>query len=82
MVAKQAHSSSSIKGLIAAGVDDAQWEGRYGREMGGIITLCSKPREPIHKCTLKLWKEYDDSVFKPHGEKCDTRLQERRVEVI
>jgi len=37
MVAKEAHSSPSIKDLIAAaaGVDDSQWEGIYVKDTGG-----------------------------------------------
>lgn len=36
MVAKEAHTSSSVKDLIvaASGVDDAQWEGTYAKLTG------------------------------------------------
>ncbi|KAF8963371.1 hypothetical protein BDZ97DRAFT_2075857 [Flammula alnicola] len=40
MVAKEAHTSSSVKDLIvaAAGVDDGAWEGTYTKPTGGILT--------------------------------------------
>ena len=37
------------------------------KDTGGVITVCSKVGEPIHKVNnraLMLWKEYDDSVLK------------------
>jgi fatty acid synthase subunit alpha, fungi type len=87
MVAKEAHTSSSVKDLIVstAGVDDAQWEGTYVKDTGGIIIVCSELGEPIHKVNnraLKLWKEYDDSVFKLPREKRGAWLQERHATVI
>jgi fatty acid synthase subunit alpha len=87
MVAKEAHTSPSVKDLIvaAAGVDDSQWEGTYVKDTGGIITVRSELGEPIHKVNnraLKLWKEYDDTVFKLPREKRGAWLQEHRAEVI
>jgi fatty acid synthase subunit alpha len=87
MVAKEAHTSPSVKDLIvaAAGVDDSQWEGTYVKDTGGIITVRSELGEPIHKVNnraLKLWKEYDDTVFKLPREKRAAWLQEHRAEVI
>ncbi|KAI0046589.1 fatty acid synthase [Auriscalpium vulgare] len=87
MVAKEAHTSSSVKDLIvaAAGVQDAAWEGTYAKETGGIITVRSELGEPIHKVAnraLKLWKEFDDTIFKLPREKRDAWLQERRADVI
>jgi enoyl reductase-like protein len=87
MVAKEAHTSPSVKDLIvaAAGVDDSQWEGTYVKDTGGIITVRSELGEPIHKVNnraLKLWKEYDDTVFKLAREKRGSWLQEHRTEVI
>ncbi|TFY80295.1 hypothetical protein EWM64_g3715 [Hericium alpestre] len=66
MVAKEAHTSSSVKDLIvaASGVDDAKWEGTYAKETGGILTVRSELGEPIHKIAtraVKLWKQYDDT---------------------
>ncbi|KAA1467738.1 fatty acid synthase [Dentipellis sp. KUC8613] len=87
MVAKEAHTSSSVKDLIvaAAGVDDAKWEGTYAKETGGILTVRSELGEPIHKIAtraVKLWKEFDDTVFKLPREKREAWLKERRADVI
>lgn len=87
MVAKEAHTSSSVKDLIvaAAGVDDEQWEGTYTKPTGGILTVRSELGEPIHKVAnrgVRLWKEFDDTVFKLPKEKRAAWLAERRDEVI
>ena len=87
MVAKEARTSPSVKDLIvaASGVDDSQWESTYVKDTGGIITVRSELGEPIHKVSnraLKLWKEYDDTVFKLAREKRGAWLQERPAEVI
>ncbi|KAF8632253.1 hypothetical protein AX15_002000 [Amanita polypyramis BW_CC] len=87
MVAKEAHTSSSVKDLIvaAAGVDDSKWEGTYERPTGGILTVKSELGEPIHKVAnraIKLWKEFDNSVFKLPKEKRIAWLVEHKDEVI
>jgi fatty acid synthase subunit alpha, fungi type len=87
MVAKEAHTSSSVKDLIvaASGVDDAAWEGTYVGPTGGILTVRSELGEPIHKVAtrgVKLWKEFDDTVFKLPKEKGLAWLIEHRDEVI
>ena len=87
MVAKEVHTSPSIKDLMvaAAGVDDSQWEGTYVKDTGGVITVRSELGEPIHKVNnraLMLWKEYDDSVLKLPREKRSAWLLEHRAEVI
>ena len=87
MVAKEAHTSSSVKDLIVAarGVSDAEWEGTYAKETGGILTVRSELGEPIHKIAtrgVKLWKEFDDTVFKMPKEKRTAWLAEHRAEVI
>ena len=87
MVAKEAHTSSSVKDLIvgAAGVGDEQWEGTYTKPTGGILTVQSELGEPIHKVAtrgVKLWKEFDETVFKLPKEKRAAWLVERRDEVI
>ncbi|KAJ7158521.1 fatty acid synthase [Mycena filopes] len=87
MVAKEAHTSSSVKDLIvaAAGVEDSAWEGTYAKPTGGILTVKSELGEPIHKVAtrgVKLWKEFDDTVFKLPKEKRVAWLVERRDEVI
>ena len=87
MVAKEAHTSSSVKDLIVAapGVDDKDWEGTYLKPTGGILTVRSELGEPIHKVAtraVKLWKEFDDCVFKLPKEKRVPWLTERRAEII
>ena len=87
IVAKEAHASSSVKDLIiaASGVDDANWEGTYTKPTGSILTVRSEIGEPIHKVAtraVKLWKEFDDTVFKlPRGKRTPW-LAECRAEVI
>ena len=87
MVAKEAHTSSSVKDLIvaAAGVEDGSWEGTYTRPTGGILTVRLELGEPIHKVAtraVKLWKEFDDTVFKLPKEKRELWLAERMEEII
>jgi enoyl reductase-like protein len=87
MVAKEAHTSSSVKDLIvaASGVDDKLWEGTYAKETGGILTVRSELGEPIHKVAtrgVKLWKEFDDTVFKLPKEKRVEWLAQNRDSVI
>jgi fatty acid synthase subunit alpha len=91
MVAKEAHTSSSVKDLIVgpSGVDDAAWEGTYVKHtsspLEGSITVRSELGEPIHKVAtrgVKLWKEFDDTVFKLPKEKRVPWLAERKAGVI
>lgn len=87
MVAKEAHSSPGVKDLIVAaqGVPDAQWEGTYAKDTGGILTVRSELGEPIHKIAnraVKLWKEFDNTVFNLPKEKRAAWLAERKSEVI
>ena len=87
MVAKEAHTSESVKQLIvdAKGVDDKDWEGSYTKETGGILTVRSELGEPIHKIAtrgVKLWKEFDDTVFKLAKEKRAAWLAQNRDSVI
>src|ERR1700761_1575724 len=87
MVAKEAHTSSSVKDLIvaASGVDDAKWEGTYAKETGGILTVRSELGEPIHKIAtrgVKLWKEFDDTVFNLPRDKRAAWLTEHKQDVI
>jgi fatty acid synthase subunit beta len=66
-------------------VDDANWEGTYTKPTGGILTVRSELGEPIHKVAtraVKLWKEFDDTVFKLPRDKRMPWLAERRAEVI
>jgi len=87
MVAKEAHTSESVKQLIvaASGVDDKEWEGTYSKETGGILTVNSELGEPIHKIAtraVKLWKEFDDTVFKLPKDKRAAWLAQNKKSVI
>ena len=88
MVAKEAHTSPSIKDLVfaAASISDSEWEDTHVKDVTGrIITVHSELREPIHKANnhaLKLWKEYNGSVFKLPPEKRGAWLQKHRADVI
>lgn len=67
--------------MAASGVDDAKWEGTYDKPTGGILTVRSELGEPIHKVAtrgVKLWKEFDNVVFKLPKEKWLVWLAERR----
>ncbi|WRT68297.1 uncharacterized protein IL334_005273 [Kwoniella shivajii] len=87
MVAKEADTSASVKQLIvdAPGVDDAQWEGTYDKPTGGILTVRSELGEPIHKIAtrgVKLWREFDDTVFAQPREKRAAWLDNKKDYVI
>ncbi|KIJ51487.1 hypothetical protein M422DRAFT_203704 [Sphaerobolus stellatus SS14] len=87
MVAKEAHTSSSVKDLIVAarGVSDSEWEGTYAKETGGILTVRSELGEPIHKIAtraVKLWKEFDNTVFNLPKDKRAAWLQQNRDSVV
>ena len=74
MVAKEAHTSESVKQLIvdAPGVEDDKWEQTYDKPTGGIITVTSELGEPIHKVATRgvmLWHELDKKVFSLTKEK-------------
>ncbi|KAH8822971.1 fatty acid synthase [Flagelloscypha sp. PMI_526] len=87
MVAKEAHTSESVKDLIvaASGVEDSAWEGTYAKPTGGILTVRSELGEPIHKIAnraVKLWKEFDNTVFALPKPKRMPWLVEHRDEII
>nr|ODN98836.1 hypothetical protein L204_02800 [Cryptococcus depauperatus CBS 7855] len=87
MVAKEADTSAAVKQVIvdAPGVDDAQWEGTYDKPTGGILTVKSELGEPIHKIAtrgVKLWKEFEDTVFAQPREKRGAWLESKRDYVI
>ena len=87
MVAKEAETSASVKKVIveAPGVDDAQWEGTYDKPTGGILTVRSELGEPIHKIAtrgVKLWREFDDTVFKEPRDKRGPWLEAKKDYVI
>lgn len=87
MVAKEAHTSESVKQLIvdAPGVDDDKWEMTYDKPTGGIMTVTSELGEPIHKVAtrgVKLWGEFDKTVFALPRDKQAAWLQSHKQYVI
>ena len=59
MTAKEAHTSDSI--------NDDKWEQTHKGETGGALTAQSELGGSIHKTathTIKLWKEFDETVLK------------------
>jgi fatty acid synthase subunit alpha len=78
MVAKEAQTSPSVKDLIvqAPGVPDGELE---GKETGGVLII----RSDLHQVAtraVKLWKEFDDMVFKLPKEKRAAWLVEHKAE--
>jgi fatty acid synthase subunit beta len=87
MVAKEAETSPSVKQLIvdAPGVGDSEWEGTYDKPTGGILTVRSELGEPIHKIAtrgVKLWREFDDTVFNLARDKRGPWLEGKKDYVI
>lgn len=87
MVAKEAHTSESVKQLIvdAPGVGDDNWEQTYDKPTGGIMTVNSELGEPIHKVAtrgIKLWAEFDKKVFSLPKEKQVAWLADNKKYVI
>lgn len=68
MVAKEAHTSQSVKQLICdtPGSHDGNWTKSYSQPIGGILTVQSEMGQPIHKIATRgvlFWKEMDDIIF-------------------
>lgn len=87
MVAKESDTSAAVKQLIvdSPGVDDAQWEGTYDKPTGNILTVRSELGEPIHKIAtrgVKLWREFDDTVFAQPRDKRAAWLEAKKDYVI
>jgi fatty acid synthase subunit alpha len=57
----------------------------YDKVTGGMLTVTSELGEPIHKVAtrgVKLWKEFDDTVFKLPKEKREAWLATNKESVI
>ncbi|KAL3469429.1 acyl transferase domain-containing protein [Aspergillus californicus] len=84
MTAKEAHTSSDVRGIITAiaGVPDEEWERTYSGPAGGVMTVMSEMGEPIHKIATRgvhLWAELDKCVFSlPQKERVAYLSQHRR----
>ena len=87
MIAKEGHTSDSVKQLLvqAPSVNNDKWEQTYKGETGGILTIQSELGEPIHKIVthaVKLWKEFDETVFKLAKDKRQAWLNANANSVI
>ncbi len=85
MVAKEAHTSMSVKQTIVdtKGLGDHEWEKTYHKQGGGgVITVRSEMGEPIHKIATRgvlLWAEMDKQIFSLPKEKRLHELQKKEV---
>ena len=87
MIAKEAHTSQEVKKAIveAQGIDDSQWEATYKGPAGGVMTVLSEMREPIHKLAtrgVRFWAEMDKTIFNLDRSKRVAALQEKRDYII
>ncbi|KAI2791873.1 Fatty acid synthase subunit beta [Penicillium oxalicum] len=88
MTAKEAHTSPAAKQAIvsAPGLEnESDWEQSYTRSAGGIMTVTSEMGEPIHKLAtrgVRLWAEFDRTIFKLEPAKRVAYLQEHRDTII
>lgn len=87
MVAKEAFTSLDAKKAIAecSGVDDTNWETSFVKPTGGILTVISEMGEPIHKIAtrgVKLWKEFDDTLFNLPKAKLAEALKTKKDYII
>ena len=87
MTAKEAHTSRQVKQAIvdAEGIDDSQWEETYKGPAGGVMTVLSEMREPIHKLAtrgVRFWAELDKTIFSLDRSKRVAALQDKREYII
>ncbi|KAL9596244.1 MAG: hypothetical protein Q9179_004685 [Wetmoreana sp. 5 TL-2023] len=87
MTAKEAHTSYKAKQLIvnAKGVEDSDWDLTYRKPSGGVITVLSEMREPIHMLAtrgVRFWAEMDEMIFSISPSKRVAVLQSKRQEII
>lgn len=87
MVAKEAHTSRQAKEAIVEipGVDDSSWEGTYKGSSGGVMTVLSEMREPIHKVAtrgVRFWSEMDKMIFNLDRSSRVSVLQKNRDYII
>ncbi|PWY75218.1 beta subunit of fatty acid synthase [Aspergillus sclerotioniger CBS 115572] len=87
MLCREAHTSPAVKQLIAntPGVPDEDWEKSYKGSAGGIITVRSEMGQPIHKLAtrgVRLWADFDQTLFKHPRPKMVEELAKRKTEII
>jgi fatty acid synthase subunit beta len=88
LVSKESLASLPTKQLIVntPGIqNETEWTGTYKRETGGILTVKSELGEPIHMIAtrgVKLWKEFDDTIFSLSKEQRLQVLREKKEYII
>ncbi|KAI9880706.1 MAG: beta subunit of fatty acid synthetase [Pleopsidium flavum] len=87
MTAKEAHTSKAVKQAIVdvEGSDDSQWEKTYKGPSGGVMTVQSEMREPIHKLAtrgVQFWAEMDEKIFSLDRSKRVPELKKQREYII
>ncbi|KAM3582650.1 fatty acid synthase alpha subunit Lsd1 [Umbelopsis sp. WA50703] len=87
MVSKEGLASPAVKQAIvdAAGVGDSDWEKTYSGPAGGVITVRSELGEPIHKIAtrgVRLWKEFDETIFNLPKDKRLSVIQNKKDYII
>ncbi|KAF5649396.1 fatty acid synthase subunit beta [Fusarium sp. NRRL 52700] len=87
MVSKEAHTSPEAKHLIVAteGVPDNEWSGTSSRPTGGVLSVISEMRQPIHKIAtraVRLWHELDKTIFCLGPKERVAEITKRRDEII
>ncbi|PNP75519.1 hypothetical protein FNYG_11148 [Fusarium nygamai] len=87
MVSKEAHTSPETKHLIVAteGAPDNEWSGTSSRPTGGVLSVISEMRQPIHKIAtraVRLWHELDKTIFCLGPKERVAEITKRRDEII
>ncbi|SPJ90949.1 uncharacterized protein FTOL_13351 [Fusarium torulosum] len=87
MVGKEARTSSAVKALIVAadGVRDNEWHGTSSRVTGGILSVVSEMRQPIHMIAtraVRLWDAFDKTIFCLSAKVRAVEIARRRDEII
>ncbi|KAF4458052.1 fatty acid synthase subunit beta [Fusarium austroafricanum] len=87
MVAKETHTSLEVKHLIVAteGVPDNEWSGTSSRPTGGVLSVISEMRQPIHKIAtraVRLWHELDKTIFCLGPKERVAEITKHRDEII
>ncbi|KAE8551412.1 hypothetical protein EYB25_005299 [Talaromyces marneffei] len=87
MVAKEAHTSQTVKELICntPGTHEANWTKSYSEPIGGVVTVQSEMGQPIHKIATRgvlFWKEMDDKIFSLPRDKQLAAIKARKDYII
>ncbi|KAJ0148346.1 Radical S-adenosyl methionine domain-containing protein 2 [Fusarium oxysporum f. sp. albedinis] len=87
MVAKETRTSPPVKALIVAaqGVPDNEWNSTSSSPTGGVLSVISQMRQPIHKIAtraVRLWHELDQTIFCLTPKERVAEITKRRDEII